>query len=929
MPRLSGSRSGRPPSSLPSAPLGAQSDPLPTDPPGTAPASRRREPAAADRHPQRGRAGRFLSACLGRAAAALLPGRGALRDAAPAGARAFPATAGRGLARPARPGARRPVFAGALAFVLLGFAALLAAPQTAHAVDKEIWSAAGTTGATTTPTTLFGITDSSPARFPDSVEGTGFNTSFSEFGTADVPTRGINGIENDNASGGTLRLGIGGVFDPANDPLNNSAFRTRLTLYVGTSSFAGANATSDTTPYTVTLVWTSSGLTWAAAQSLMLRMTLVVPGIDSIAFSSSPATGTTYDTGETVTATVTFDEAVDVTGTPQLTIDMGGSDKVLDYSSGTGTTALVFSGRVAHGDMDTDGLSIDAGELDLNGGTIKATADAHPDAVLTHTAVAASASHKVSGTTLVLVSAPTVNSIAFNSAGTDGAFKTGDAVTATVTFDESVTVDTTDGTPQLTIKMGGTDEVLDYSSGSPGTALVFSGYTVAANDEDTDGLSIEANKLDANGGTIQKTADTTVAAVLTHAAMAASANHKVDGVKPTLVTTGDDAPKTSVDGSKIILNFSENIGSVDTTKITVKLGTTTLSLVGQVTSGSRVQLTLLAADVLGTSDTNVTVALAVDAVADVPGNGIAAVSATSVIRTMAPAAPVLTAAAKNQSIELSWTLSSHGTSDITRYDYRIKSGADNYSVWTNTDTIAFSRRSNTAGSAGLTGLTNGTTYTVQVRGVNSDGEGANSNEPTATPDALPAITSVAITSTPANASTYIIGEEIEFTVTFDKDLTIGGLDTSQPPAFLAFHTDYATANPSVDPPKAECGIGTVTTTLVCTEEVVAGWYDNDGIAVGQDGLSRTAFAHVEGPLGQIADYDHSALAADSDHKVDGIRPTLSRADADPNDLTKIILTFSEAIGTIDDTKITVKKGMTDQSPSTAWRSTRRTRRRSW
>ena len=227
----------------------------------------------------------------------------------------------------------------------------------------------------------------------------------------------------------------------------------------------------------------------------MLRLTLDVPGITSIAFSSSPATGTTYDTGERVTATVTFDEAVDVTGTPQLTIDMGGSDKVLDYSSGTGTTALVFSGRVAHGDMDTDGLSIDAGELDLNGGTIKATADAHPDAVLTHTAVAASASHKVSGTTLVLVSAPTVDSIAFNSAGTDGAFKTDDAVTATVTFDESVTVDTTDGTPQLTIKMGGTDKVLDYSSGSPGTALVFSGYTVAANDEDTDGLSIEANKL--------------------------------------------------------------------------------------------------------------------------------------------------------------------------------------------------------------------------------------------------------------------------------------------------------------------------------------------------------------------------------------------------------------------------------------------------
>ena len=315
-------------------------------------------------------------------------------------------------------------------------------------------------------------------------------------------------------------------------------------------------------------------------ETYLVRFTLDVPGIDSIAFSSSPATGTTYDTGETVTATVTFDEAVDVTGTPQLTIDMGGTDKVLDYTSGTGTTALVFSGRVAHGDMDTDGLSIDAGELDLNGGTIKATADAHPDAVLTHSAVAASASHKVNGGPSL--AGPTVDSIAFNSAGTDGAFKTGDAVTATVTFSESVTVDTTDGTPQLTIKMGGSDKVLDYSSGSPGTALVFSGYTVAANDEDADGLSIEANKLDANGGTIQKTADASVAAVLTHAAEAASANHKVDGVKPTLVTSGDNAPKTSLDGSQIILVFSEAIGGVDRTKITVKVGTTTRDHDGRV-----------------------------------------------------------------------------------------------------------------------------------------------------------------------------------------------------------------------------------------------------------------------------------------------------------------------------------------------------------
>ena len=65
--------------------------------------------------------------------------------------------------------------------------------------------------------------------------------------------------------------------------------------------------------------------------------------------------------------------------------------------------------------------------------------------------------------------------------------------------------------------------------------------------------------------------------------------------------------------------------------------------------------------------------------------------------------------------------------------------------------------------------------------------------------------------------------------------------------------------------------------------------------------------------GQRANLAHTALAADSDHKIDGIRPTLSRADADPNDLTKIILTFSEAIGTVTQADITVKKGTTAQT----------------
>ena len=782
-----------------------------------------------------------------------------------------------------------------LASVLVGFAALLAAPQAAHAVDKEIWSATLTAAASSTLATE-----------------TEFGYARGEFGIlssegplpglqAAVGPRYVYSLTNDHGIlGGQLQLSVDPEGTGYTDPLETTDFVKRLTLHLDASSFVGSAYAHIPNRF----IWNNSGLTWTAGQMIAVRLTFEVPGIQSIEFTSSPATGTTYDTGESVSATVTFDEAVDVTGTPQLTIDMGGSDKVLDYSSGTGTTALVFSGyTVALGDTDADGLSIAANKLDLNGGTIKATADENPNADLTHGAVAASSSHKVDGATAP--PAPTVDSIAFNDAGTDGAFKTDDAVTATVTFDESVTVDTTDGTPQLTIKMGGADKVLDYSSGSGTTALVFSGYTVAANDEDTDGLSIEANKLDANGGTIKETADATVDAVLTHAAVAASANHKVDGVKPTLVTTGDDAPKTSVDGSKIILNFSENIGSVDTTKITVKVGTTDQTISSGSRSGTEVELTLSTA--LSATATNITVALAADAVTDVPGNGIAAVSATSVIRASAPGKPTLTLAAKDQSIDATVVFSAHGTSDITKYQYQIKSGSDAFGSWTDST----KNLSNTGGTFTIGSLTNGTEYTVKVRGVNSDGEGAESDAKTATPDAAPKITSVAITSTPTTANTYIIGEDIEFTVTFDKTLTLAGSNPSRSAGNLPFLTDDTEDDPNVDSPEAPCAIGTDTKTLVCTDTVGTGWYDNDGIAVFQNSLFPVA--GVEGPLGQRANFDHSGLAADSDHKVDGIRPTLSRADADPNDLTKIILTFSEAIGTVDNTKITVKKGMTDQT----------------
>jgi len=62
---------------------------------------------------------------------------------------------------------------------------------------------------------------------------------------------------------------------------------------------------------------------------------------------------------------------VNVTGTPQLTLETGGSDAVVNYSSGSGTNTLTFNYTVGAGHTSSD-LDYKANNsLALNGGTIR------------------------------------------------------------------------------------------------------------------------------------------------------------------------------------------------------------------------------------------------------------------------------------------------------------------------------------------------------------------------------------------------------------------------------------------------------------------------------------------------------------------------------------------------------------------------------
>ena len=147
------------------------------------------------------------------------------------------------------------------------------------------------------------------------------------------------------------------------------------------------------------------------------RMTIDVtaaPRVDNVGVTSMPASGDTYGIGEMIQFTVTFDQDVTVTGTPEFEFCLGSSATVscsvgtppparrsAALLSGSGTPALVFSYTVLVNDVDDNGIY--AGNQDgtiklETGDTIQGTVG-ELDAVLTHDAVGTPTGHKVNGNT--------------------------------------------------------------------------------------------------------------------------------------------------------------------------------------------------------------------------------------------------------------------------------------------------------------------------------------------------------------------------------------------------------------------------------------------------------------------------------------------------------------------------------------------------
>lgn len=286
---------------------------------------------------------------------------------------------------------------------------------------------------------------------------------------------------------------------------------------------------------------------WAAAPGA-LRMAIGALNAPAISSVTAPADGS-YRTGQHLDFTVTFDAAVSVdstSGTPRIPLTIGSTSTYAQYHSGTGTSSLVFRYTVQGGDNDADGVAITS-PVETNGGTIKGPANI--DAILTFTAPA-------TGGVRVDNIAATVSSVSSTSA--NGTYKTGDAISITVSFDEAVTVT---GTPTLALNSGGT---ATYASGTGTSTLTFS-YTVGAGESAADLDYASTSALSLAGGAIRDTAANDATLTLPSVGGGSSIGGQkaivIDGVAPTVASVAVPANGTAPAGAALVftINFSEPV----------------------------------------------------------------------------------------------------------------------------------------------------------------------------------------------------------------------------------------------------------------------------------------------------------------------------------------------------------------------------------
>ena len=270
------------------------------------------------------------------------------------------------------------------------------------------------------------------------------------------------------------------------------------------------------------------------------------PRVTRLEVASEPGPDQTYAPGDTIRVKAAFDRNVTVTGEPRLALKVGDASKPAAYAGGSDATHF-FEYAVVAGDADTDGVSIDAGDMDLNGGRIRDSAT--NDAALAYAALPPQAGHKVDGVKPVLLRAKVAGA------------------TLTLTWDEALDGNSTPGNGAFALSGGA-------AASRSVTRVAVSGATVSltlnpAVTHDETGIKVGYAVPTGTNASPLRDAVGNAAAAFSGVAVT---NETADADAPTVASIASGAAHPTKDPFAVTVTFSEAVTGLTANEIEVTQG---------------------------------------------------------------------------------------------------------------------------------------------------------------------------------------------------------------------------------------------------------------------------------------------------------------------------------------------------------------------
>ena len=306
-----------------------------------------------------------------------------------------------------------------------------------------------------------------------------------------------------------------------------------------------------------------------------------VPRVNGVWVSTKPPNGVAYAGGEGIEVGIGFAIPVEVRGRPRLALRVGDKTRqaFLNGDSSEARRHFWFRYEVQPQDADADGISVPANALTLNGGSIRSAAGANADLHLGTHAIENAGDHKVDGS---VAAVPRVEAVWVSSRPPNGvAYARGEKIEVGIRFVVPVEVD---GSPRLAVSVGGRIRWASPSVQSSDGRNHWFRYEVQAKDLDADGISILANALQLNGGSIRSAAGANADLNLGGHAIENAGDHKVDGSVAAVprvngVGFGSSPSNRSAyaagESIDIWVVFSTPIKAVGRPRLALKVGSTT------------------------------------------------------------------------------------------------------------------------------------------------------------------------------------------------------------------------------------------------------------------------------------------------------------------------------------------------------------------